>query len=117
MTNTEENTRLMLPTTKVKVEGMEVTALEDTGASASFFQMEWSKQSAIESCTSEEAYQVRTAMGKEEMVSKQAKKNREIAGLNIPHTFLLGKIAPNCSLRSNLFSKTSWEVDFKANKL
>ena len=34
--NTEENKRLMLPTTKIRVEGMEVTALVDTGASASF---------------------------------------------------------------------------------
>ena len=37
MTNTEENRRLILPTTKIKVEGIEVTVLVDTGASTSFF--------------------------------------------------------------------------------
>ena len=34
--NTEENRRLMLPTTKIMVKGTEVTALVDTRASASF---------------------------------------------------------------------------------
>ena len=33
---TEENRRLILPTTKIKVEGTEVIMLVDTGASASF---------------------------------------------------------------------------------
>ena len=38
----------MLPTTEIKVEGMELTVLVDTGASASFFQIDWSKQNAIQ---------------------------------------------------------------------
>ena len=37
MTNTEEKRRLILPTKKIKVEGAELTALVDTGASARFF--------------------------------------------------------------------------------
>ena len=51
------------------------------------------------------------------MVSKQAETNVEIAGLNIPHTFLVGKIAPNCILGRNFLAKISTEVYFKANKL
>ena len=41
----------------------------------------------------------------------------EIAGLNIPHIFLMGKNAPNCILKSNFLAKTAAEVYFKANKL
>ena len=56
-------------------------------------------------------------MGQEETVNKQAKKNVEIAGFNILHTFLEGKIAPNCILRSNFLAKTAAEVGFKADEL
>ena len=49
------------------------------------------------------------------MVSKQAKPNVEVAGLNIPHNFLVGKTATNCILRSNSLVKKAEEVDFKAN--
>ena len=56
-------------------------------------------------------------MGQEEMVSKQAETNMKISGINIPHTFLVGKIAPNCILGSGFLAKTSAEVDFKANEL
>ena len=51
------------------------------------------------------------------MVRKQIKTNIEIARLNIPNIFLVGKIAPNCILESNFFAKTSEEVDFKVNEL
>ena len=102
----------MLPIIKIKLEGTEATALVDTGASASFLQMEWSKQNAIGVFISEEAYQVRKSMGQEEMVSKQAEIKVKIAGLNIPHIFLVGKIAPNCILRSNFLAKISEEVNF-----
>ena len=37
VTNTGENRRFMLPTTKLKVEGTALTVLADTGASTSFF--------------------------------------------------------------------------------
>ena len=66
---------------------------------------------------SEDTYQVQTAMGKEETVSKQAQTNVEIAGFNTPHTFLMGKFAPNCILGSIFLEKTATEVDFKANEL
>ena len=66
---------------------------------------------------SSEVYQVRTSMDQEEKIRKQAKKNVEIARLNILHTFLVGKIALNCILRSNFLVKTSAEVDFQGNKL
>ena len=56
-------------------------------------------------------------MGQKETVSKQAKTNVETAGLNIPHTFLVGKIAPNYILGNNYLAKTSAEVDLKAKKL
>ena len=79
MTNTEENRKLMLPITKTKVEGMEVTALVDTGASASFLQTEGRKQNAIEIYTNEEAYQVGKATGQDETISKKKKTNVEIA--------------------------------------
>ena len=60
----------MLPKTKTKVEGMDLTALVDTRASASFLQIDWSKQNAIEIYASKDIYQVYTAMGrKEEIVS------------------------------------------------
>ena len=51
-------------------------------------------------CTSENAYQVRIAMDQEEMVYKTSTNiHVEIARFNIPHTFLVVKIAPNCILR------------------
>ena len=56
-------------------------------------------------------------MGQEEMVSKQAQTNVEISRFNIPYTFLVGKIAPNCILGSDFVVKTASEVDFKVNKL
>ena len=56
-------------------------------------------------------------MVQEETVSKQAKKNVEIARLNILHTFLVGKIPPNCILGSNFPVKTAEKVDLKDNKL
>ena len=56
-------------------------------------------------------------MVQKETVNKQAKKNVEIAGFNILHTFLEGKIAPNCILRSNFLAKIAVEVGFKANEL
>ena len=51
------------------------------------------------------------------MVSKYVQTNVEIAGFNIPYTFLVGKIAPNCILRSSFLTKTAAEVYFKANEL
>ena len=56
-------------------------------------------------------------MGQEEMVSKQAQTSIEIAGFSIPHTFLVGEIAPNCILGSNFLTKTTVEVDIKTNEL
>ena len=53
----------MLLTIKIKVEGMEITALVDIGASASFCQMDWTKQNVIEIYMSQDAYQVWTTMG------------------------------------------------------
>ena len=64
--------------------------------------MKWSKQNAIEIYTIEEAYQVRIAIGQEEMASKQAETNVEIAGSNIPHTFFVGKIAIFFTVRITL---------------
>ena len=107
----------MLPRTKVKVEGTELTALVDTRASASFLQMDWTKQIAIEIYTSQDACKVQKAMGQEKMVSKQDQSNVEIARFNIPHTFLVGEISPNCILGSDFLAKIAAEVDFKANKL
>ena len=56
-------------------------------------------------------------MGQEEMVSKQAQTNAEIARFIIPHTFLVGETSPNCILRSDFLAKTAIKVDFKANEL
>ena len=56
-------------------------------------------------------------MVQEEIVSKQAQTNMEIAGLNIPHTFLVNEISPNCILGSDFLAKITAKVDFKANKL
>ena len=41
----------------------------------------------------------------------------ETARFNIPHTFLMSKIAPNCILGSDFVVKTASEVDFKVNEL
>ena len=54
--NTEENRKPMLSITKFKVEGMKLTVLVDTGASASFLQIDWSKQNIIEIYISNDAY-------------------------------------------------------------
>ena len=61
--NTGVNRRLMLPTTTIKIDGIESTVLLDTGASASFLQINWSKRNAIDIYASNNVYQVRTAMG------------------------------------------------------
>ena len=62
-TNTGEIRRLILPMTKIKVEGTELTALVYTGASANFLQMHSSKLNTVVVYTSNNAYQVRIAMG------------------------------------------------------
>ena len=53
----------MLPTTKIKLEGTEVAALVDIGASASFLHTDWSKRNSIDIYISNDTYQVRIAMG------------------------------------------------------
>ena len=107
----------MLPTTKIKVKGTEVTALVDTGGSASFLQTEWSKQNAVETYTSKDAYQVRMAIFQEETVNQEAQKKLKKACFNIPHTFLMDEIAPNCILGSDFLAKMAAEVDFQAKEL
>ena len=63
VTNTGVNQRLVLPTTKIKLEGTEVAALVDIGASASFLHTDWSKRNSIDIYTSNDTYQVCIAIG------------------------------------------------------
>ena len=107
----------MLPTINIKVEGMDLSELVDTGASASFLQMDWSKQNTFEIYTSKDAFQVWIAMGQQEMVSKQAQTNVEIASLNIPHNFLVSKISLNCIFRSDFLAQMAADLDFQVKEL
>ena len=53
----------MLPTIIIKVEGTELTVLVDTGVSASFSQIDKSKQNAIEIYVRNNTYQVCLTIG------------------------------------------------------
>ena len=51
------------------------------------------------------------------MVSQKARTKVEIAGFTIIHTFLIGKMYSNCTLRSNFLVKMATEVDFKVKEI
>ena len=56
-------------------------------------------------------------MGQEQIVSKQAQENIEIASFNIPYTFLVGESSPDCVLSRDFLAKKATKVDLKVKEL
>ena len=88
-----EHNHPTLSTVTISIQGHEVNALVDTGASLSFFS---SKSSDLHSLPVHEGaatFQVHTALGQEEVVRTQACADVCIAGVTVPHTFLVSSIS------------------------
>ena len=83
----------MLPTVTISIYGHEVTALVDTGASRSFLSSKWVELHSIPVHEGAATFQVRTALGQEEVVRTQACADVCIAGVTVPHTFLVSSIS------------------------
>ena len=77
----------------ISVYGHEVLALVDTGASTSFFSSKWTELHSSPVHEGAATFQVCTALGEEEMVRTQAYADVCIAGVTVPHTFLVSSIS------------------------
>ena len=90
-TKTEHN-QPTLPTVTIRIYGHEVFALVDTGASTSFLSSKWVELHSIPVHEGAATFQVRTALGQEEVVRIQAYADVCIAGVTVSHTFLVSSI-------------------------
>ena len=88
-----EHNQPTLPTVTTSVSGYEVTALVDTGASTSFLSSKWTELHSIPVHEGAATFQVRTALGQEEVVRTQAHADVCIAGVTVPHIFLVSSIS------------------------
>ena len=88
-----EHNQPALPTVTISVSGHEVTALVDTGASTSFHSSKWTELHSIPVREGAVTFQVRTALGQEEVVRTQAHADVCIAGVTVPHIFLVSSIS------------------------
>ena len=82
-----------LPTVTISIYGHEVLALVDTGASTSFLSSKWAELHLIPVHEGAATFQVCTALGQEEVVWTQAHTDVCIAGVTVPHTFLVSSIS------------------------
>ena len=89
---TEHNQRT-LPTVTISIYRHEVLALVGTGASTNFLSSKWAELHSIPVHEGAPTFQVRTALGQEEVVRTQAYTDVCIAGVTVPHTFLVSLIA------------------------
>ena len=88
-----EHSHLMLPTVTISVQGHEVTALVDTGASTSFLSSKWAELHSIPVYEGAATFQVHTVLGQEEVVRTQAYADICVAGVTVPHTFLVSSVS------------------------
>ena len=88
-----EHNQPTLPTVTISISGHEVTALVDTGASTSFLSSKWTELHSIPIHEGAATFQVRTALGQEEVVRTQAYSDIRTAGVTVPHTFLVSSIS------------------------
>ena len=88
-----EHNQPTLPTVTISIYGHEVLALIDTGASTSFLSSKWAELHSIPVHEGAATFQVRTALGQEEVVRTQAHADVCIAGVTVPHTFLVSSIS------------------------
>ena len=77
----------------ISIYGHEVPALVDTGASTSFLSLKWTELHSIPVHEGAATFQVRTALGQEKAVPTQAHADIFIAGVTVPHTFLVSSIS------------------------
>ena len=82
-----------LLTVTISIQGHEVTALVDTGASTSFLSSKWTDLHLIPVHEGAATFQVCMALGQEEVVRTQAYADVCIAGVTVPHTFLVSSIS------------------------
>ena len=87
-----EHNQPTLPTVTISISRHEVTALVDTGASTSFLSSKWTELHSIPVHEGAATFQVRTALGQEEVVLTQAYADVCIAGVTVPHTFLVSSV-------------------------
>ena len=83
----------MLPTITISIYGHEVIALVDTGTSTSILSSKWAELHSIPVHEGAATFQVRTALEQEEVVRTQAYADVCIAGVTVPHTFLVSSIS------------------------
>ena len=88
-----EHKQLTLPMVTISIYGYEVPALVDTGASTSFLSSKWTELPSIPVHEGAATFQVRTALGQEEVVRTQAHADVRIAGVTVPHIFLVSSIS------------------------
>ena len=88
-----EHNQPTLPTVTIRIYGHEVFALVDTGASTSFLSSKWTELHSIPVHEGAATFQVCTALGQEEVVRTQAHADICIAGVTVPHIFLVSSIS------------------------
>ena len=88
-----EHNQPMLPTVTISIYGHDVLALVDTGASTSFLSSKWAELHSIPVHEGTATFQVRTALGQEEVVRTQAYADICLADVTVPHTFLVSAIS------------------------
>ena len=88
-----EHNQPTLPTATISISGHEVLALIDTVASTSFLSAKWTELHSIPVREGAATFQVRTALGQEEVVRTQAYVDVCIAGVTVPQTFLVSSIS------------------------
>ena len=82
-----------LPTVTISIQGHEMIALVDTGASTSFLSSKWADLHSIPVHEGAVTFQVCTALGQEEVVRTQAYADVCIAGVMVPHIFLVSSVS------------------------
>ena len=88
-----EHNQQTLPMVTISIYGHEVPALVDTGTSTSFLSSKWTELHSIPVHEGATTFQVRMALGQEEVVRTQAHTDVCIAGVTVPHTFLVSSIS------------------------
>ena len=88
-----EHNQPTLPTVTISIYGHEVNALVDTGASTSFLSSKWGELHSIPVHEGAATFQVRMALGQEEVVWTQAYADVCIAGVTVPHTFFVSSVS------------------------
>ena len=88
-----EHNHPTLPTVTISIQGHEVNALVDTGASTSFLSSKWAALHSIPVYEGAVTFQVHMVLGQEEVVWTQVYADVCIASVTVPHTFLVSSVS------------------------